>query len=398
VAAFRAAHAEDVDYHCWLQFELDRQLGTVAGEARARGVPVGVYQDLAIGSSPSGSDTWSFGDLFVERASIGAPPDDYSAAGQNWGLPPLDPRRLAARGYDYWTRLVRNALRHAGALRIDHVMGLFRQFWIPQGHGGADGAYVRFPADDLLGILALEAQRAGALVVGEDLGTVPRGLPARLARWSVLSTKVLYFERTPRGAFRPSSRYAARALVSANTHDMAPLAGYFSGRDLALRRAAGILTTDQELAAAREARAAEIAALVRRLRAEGVLRDAAATPDDLERRVGAAARGVVDLPSSDRASSNVELRAAVHALLARTPAALAGIAIDDLAGEVDPVNLPGVGRDRYPSWSRKMHRDLGELRRAPDAAATLAGVASRRTRARAVRRQRSRRDRATPVA
>jgi DNA integrity scanning protein DisA with diadenylate cyclase activity len=225
VGAFRAGAREAVDRHCFLQFELARQLGTVAATARARGVPIGVYQDLALGSAPGGSDPWSFPELFLNDIDLGAPPDDYSSSGQNWRLPPIDPRRLAASGYEYWIRLLRAAVRHAGALRLDHVMGLVRQYWIPAGMSGADGAYMRFPAADLFGILALESHRAGALVIGEDLGTVPRGLPAVLARWGVLSTRVLYFERSAHGVFRSARAYPTRALVAANTHDLTPLPG-----------------------------------------------------------------------------------------------------------------------------------------------------------------------------
>jgi 4-alpha-glucanotransferase len=351
VRAFAAAHPAAVDRHRYVQFELDRQLATVADEARDRALPIGIYQDLALGSSRDGSDVWAYRDVFLERASIGAPPDDYSRSGQNWQLPPLDPRALRASGYAYWVRLLRSALRHAGALRIDHVMGLFRQYWIPAGAEATDGAYVRFPSADLLGILALESHRAGAIIIGEDLGTVPRGLPRTLRQWGILSTRVLYFERTRRGGFRPARTYPRQALVGANTHDLIPLAGYWSGRDIALRAEMGLLS---DPAAAQAERARDRAALVRRLRRDRFLPAGGGHPDELS------------------------MRAAVHAFLATTPSALLGISLDDCSGEELPVNQPGAPLDVYPSWSRRMQMSVERLTTDRGVARTLAGVRRRR--------------------
>lgn len=374
VADFRIAHGDAVDYACFLQFELDRQLAMVAARARAAGLGIGVYQDLALGSSPLGCDPWAFPDLFLRGGvSIGAPPDPFAPEGQNWGLPPMHPLALARDGYRYWTSLVRGAFRHAGALRIDHVMGLFRQFWIPPGGSGADGAYVRMPADALLGILALESARARALVIGEDLGTVPAELPRALARWGLLSMRVLYFMREARGGFVPARRYGSRALVSANTHDMAPLAGYLEGSDLRLRRRAGQIPTDAALAAAERERAGEHGALIARLRRDRLLAAARAQP----------------VPA-------VDLHAAVHGFLARTPGLMLGIALDDLTGEREPVNLPGVGLDTYPSWSRKMRGAVDTLatdahvRRALGDVPKLRGATARRSRSRPRARSRAR--------
>jgi 4-alpha-glucanotransferase len=374
VAAFRATHAEAVDLHRWLQFALDRQLAAAARAGRRCGLALGIYQDLALGSAASGSDRWAFPDLFLDRVRLGAPPDDYAAEGQDWGLPAMDPRRLATGGYGFWTRLLRGAFAHAGALRIDHVLGLFRQYWIPAGRSAREGAYVRFPAEDLLGILALESRRAGALVVGEDLGTVPREVPRALARWGVLSSRVLYFERDRGGAFRAARRYPARALVTVNTHDLAPLAGWLAGRDLELRRAAGVLPDDRALAAARRTRAGERRALLRRLAAEGLLRGAAA------RAARHAAREPAGAPAATDRAAEAALRAAVHAFLCRTPAVLAGIALDDLIGETEPVNLPGVGLDRHPSWRRRLRLPLEALAADPGVRAALAGARARRRR------------------
>lgn len=350
VERFRADHFERVDYYRYLQFELDRQLTQAA---RAAELSIGLYGDLAIGTSPEGSDPWAFPGLFLDGVYIGAPPDEHSDLGQEWGLPPVDPRALRADGYRYWILLLRNALDHMGALRIDHVMGLFRQYWVPAGRPATEGAYMRFPAHDLLAILALESRRSGAVIIGEDLGTVPRGLPARLARWNILSSRVLYFERSRRGTFRPARQYSPRALVTANTHDHPPLAGYWAGRDLELRYQTGILDGEHALEQARQERQAARRALLRRLAAEGCL------------------------PTPEPPATAAELSAAVHAFLSRTPSPVLGIWLDDLTGEVEPVNVPGTGLDQHPNWSRRSSLAMEQLRRDPQVARTLQAVSER---------------------
>jgi 4-alpha-glucanotransferase len=334
VASAATRLATRVDYHRWLQFETDRQLGEACGAARDAGMRIGLYQDLAIGTAPSGADTWVFPELFVRRASIGAPPDPYSATGQQWGLPPLDPRVLRANGYRYFIDLIQSGFRHAGALRIDHAMGLFRLYWIPEGRSGVDGAYVRYPANDLLGIVALESVRNRGIVVGEDLGTVPPDVPPALAKWGVLSSKVLYFERGWHGSFNPASSYPKLSLATANTHDMASIAGFWQGRDIDVRRDVGLITSEDDLQRARSDRETDRMQLLRRLADEQVL------------------------PESPVPPTSIELRAAVHGFLCRTPAQLVGLSLDDVAGETDPVNVPGVGPDKFPSWTRKMRDPL----------------------------------------
>jgi len=346
VEALRGNLAEAVEFHAWLQFELERQLGYAAHAARRARVPIGIYQDLAIGAAPGGADTWSNPQLFLMRVSVGAPPDDYSARGQNWGLPPLDPRRLADDGYRHWIALLRACFRHAGALRIDHVIGLFRQFWIPEGMEGSQGAYVRFPADDLLGILALEARRNGALVVGEDLGTVPPDVPPALHQRGVLSSGVFYFEREGR-EYRPAAEYEPCALATANTHDMPTLEGFWRGRDVEVKREIGMIGTDEEAAEEMDSRDAERAAIRRRLREEGTL------------------------PPSAKPPRGPELRGAIHRFLCSTPAAMVGISLDDLVGEVEPVNVPAAPPDRFSAWTRKLSMPLEDLPNDPDVAAAL---------------------------
>ena len=351
VAGVRREHPDEVDFQRFLQFELDRQL---AEAARAGDLRIGLYQDLAIGSSPAGSDTWSFGDAFVRGVHLGAPPDPFQAEGQDWSLPPLDPRALVRDGYRYWILLLRAAFRHAGALRIDHVMGMARQFWVPAGRSPRDGAYVRFPLDDLAGILALESRRAGAVVIGEDLGTVPPGFRAELARWGVLSSRVLLFERDANGRFHPPRRYPRGALVTANTHDLPPLRSFWEGHDLVLRRDVGSIPDAAELERERAERERDRCELRRLLVDEGKLAR------------GASSRG------------DGRLRGAVHELLSRTPAALVGISLDDLSGEREPVNLPGIPADRFPSWTRRMSMPLARLAADSEARRALRGVRRRR--------------------
>jgi 4-alpha-glucanotransferase len=338
VADFRAAHREQVDFHRWIQFEIDRQLERAAQRGRDAGLSLGLYHDLAVGSSADGSDAWAHQNLFLSGAAVGAPPDDYATEGQNWGLPPISPHQLHADAYAYWIALIRASLRHAGALRIDHALGMFRQFWIPTGHPGREGAYVRFPTNDLLGILALESARHRAIIVGEDLGTIPPEVPATLRSWGVLGSRVMLFEREHDGAFRPAAAYEPLSLTTADTHDMPPLEGYWTGRDLELgltRR------NDPALAPALAARTRDRHALVDRLTADGIL------------------------PPGSDSLPGPALVGAVHRFLCSTPAALVGLSLDDITGETDPVNIPGLAYDRYPSWTRRMRLPVESLDSSP---------------------------------
>jgi 4-alpha-glucanotransferase len=346
VARFAEAHADRVNFHRWVQFEIDRQLGAAAAWARNAGMRIGLYQDLAIGSSAAGADAWAFRDLFVHGVTVGAPPDPYSAVGQNWGFPPIAPRALRNDRYRYFVALVRSGLRHAGALRIDHILGFFRLFWIPEGTSPKEGAYVRYPTRDLLGILALESVRNRALIVGEDLGTVPPEVPRALDKWGILSSKVLLFERNSKG-FKPARKYPDLALATANTHDIPPISGYWAERDIELRRQVGIVTGDEQVEELRRERSADLGALLRRLANEKIL------------------------PRARLPRSAAELRGAVHEFLCRTPSRLVGLSLDDLAGESDPVNVPGVGPEKFPSWTRKMRMSLEDLRVSPEVAAAL---------------------------
>lgn len=332
-----------VGYHAWLQFELDRQLGSAAHHAAEAGLALGLYQDLAVGSAPSGSDVWANPGLFRQGATVGAPPDMYSEEGQNWGLPAMDPFVLRATRYDYWIRLLRSGFRHTGALRIDHALGLFRMFWVPLGESARSGAYVTSFSDELFGIMALESMRHGAIVVGEDLGTVPPQVPKVLERWGVLGSKVVVFEWDhSTGRFRAAADYPRLALTTVNTHDLPPVTGWMRERDVTLRSELGDLSDEHQLAGARRARAHDRGGVIQILIEEGLLPHSAHDSLDAE-----------------------DLVRALHAFVRRTPAALVGLSLDDIALESEPVNIPGVWQDRYASWSRRMREPLEALLHSP---------------------------------
>jgi 4-alpha-glucanotransferase len=265
---------------------------------------------------------------------VGAPPDAYSDTGQGWGLVPLHPLRMRAEGYRGFVALVRRAFRQMGMLRIDHVMGLCRQFWVPDGATALDGGYVRFPQDDLLGILALESRRARALVVGEDLGVVPPGLREEMAERSVLRSQVLYFERGHDGSFVSPQHYAQSAFVSLGTHDLPTLAGYVEGRDLRVRRAAGNLESDLALARALAEREQAVRQLKQALRTAELL-PALPEPPSLE-----------------------ALSEAVHRWLAGANSRLIGLGLDDLTLEPDALNTPATLLAEAPNWSRRSRMTL----------------------------------------
>jgi 4-alpha-glucanotransferase len=329
VARFRAGHQDEVAYHAWLQWLLDEQLAAVPVPADG----LGVVNDLAVGFAPDGFDAWWFQDELAPGITVGAPPDPLGPHGQDWGVPPFVPARLAAHAYEPFARTIRAGMAHAGGLRIDHVMGLFRLFWIPEGAEPADGTYVAYPADDLLGVLALESARARALVVGEDLGTVAPGVRERLAAEGVLSYRLAWFERGADGRRRRAADYPRLALAAATTHDLPTIAGFLDGSDLAELRDIGVVAGDGVVDAA-AVQERERASLRRLLQEEGLLD--AGEPDG-----GATA-------------------AALHAFLARTPAMLVAATLEDALEVRRRPNVPGTTTER-PNWSLPLPVPLEEL-------------------------------------
>jgi 4-alpha-glucanotransferase len=322
VAEFAREHHQSVQFYKFLQWHIDRQLAEAQAHALASGMKIGIYHDLALATDRFGADLWANGAFYIKGARVGSPPDDFSPNGQDWAFPP--PHRDAHRdnGYALFAQSIRNNARHGGALRIDHVMRFFRLYWIPDGMPATRGAYVRDYANDLLGILALESVRGNFIVIGEDLGTVTGEVRRSLAETGILSYRLFWFERDGAGNFRRPEEYPAHAVVSTTTHDLPTLAGFAAGRDIEVRKAAGLI--DEEAYrfqhAAREDERARLSAV---LEATGFAGDP----------IG---------------------------FLLSTPCALAVVNQEDLTGETEQQNLPG-STWQYPNWRRKMKIPVEEF-------------------------------------
>jgi 4-alpha-glucanotransferase len=321
VAAFAAEQAGRVDFHRWLQWVLDQQLATAQDDAARAGMDLGIVHDLAVGVSPTGADSWMWQDEFARGISVGAPPDPYAQTGQDWQQPPWRPDRLAELGYAPFRELIRAALRHAGGLRIDHVIGLFRLWWIPEQASPTEGTYVRYDHDAFIAILMVEAQRSGAVVIGEDLGTVEPWVRDYLRERGILGTSVLWFE-SDGGAPLPPERWREYCLASVTTHDLPPTAGYLAGDHVRLRHQLGLLTRPLEVELADDH--AQQDAWLNTLSERGLL--------------GAHAR-----------EQQEETVRALHEALLAAPSRLRVLALTDAVGERRAQNQPGT-QDEYPNW------------------------------------------------
>ncbi|MGC0144386.1 4-alpha-glucanotransferase [Pseudactinotalea sp. Z1732] len=320
LARLRRELAERIDFHVWLQWVADAQLSRAQAVAKARGMSIGIMHDLAVGVHPEGADSWSLRGALASGISVGAPPDMYNQQGQDWSQPPLRPDRLAQQGYAPVRDMIRTVLRHAGALRVDHIIGMFRLWWIPAGQPPGAGTYVTYDHEAMVGVLALEAHRAGALVIGEDLGTVEPWVRTYLTERGILGTSVLWFEREADGAPLAPERYRRLVLGTVTTHDLPPTAGYLAEEHVDLRESLDLLTepVEQVRLAARAERAQMDQALVER----GLLPD---YPTERER---------------------VE---ALHRYVASSPAMLVGVSLADAVGERRAQNQPGTDTE-YPNW------------------------------------------------
>ena len=335
--AFAVAEAGEVDFHVWLQFLADRQLAAARDAALAAGMRIGLYLDFAVGEAPDGSGTWSDREMVVPGVHVGAPPDYFNAAGQDWGLAPISPVGMATSNAVPFRAMMEDATRRAGALRIDHAMALWQLFLIPEGMSPADGTYVRFPIGDMLRALAQASGTNGTIIIGEDLGNVPPGFRDVMDAAGILSYRILLFERDDEGFIAPRD-YPRSALVCLSTHDLPTFLGWWDGHDVELRAEFGLIGAEAAVEQS-EIRETERRQLLDDLADAGLLAKDATSESD---------------------PAGPALVVAVHRHLARTPSRLFAARLEDMVGEREPVNLPSTV-DEYPNWRRKLSLPLEEL-------------------------------------
>jgi 4-alpha-glucanotransferase len=327
VVEYAEQHLTRVNFHRWVQWLLDEQLTDVQAHAESVGMRIGVMHDLAVGVHPDSADAWALQDVLAQGVSVGAPPDMYNQLGQNWSQPPWRPEALADAAFMPYRNMLRTIMRHAGGLRIDHVLGLFRMWWIPDGMPAYEGTYVTFDHQAMLGILALEAHRADCVVIGEDLGTVEPWVQDALAERGILGTVILWFERDG-GGLRTPEHWRRDVLASVTVHDLPPTAGYLALEHVRIRAELGLLTGDES--AERLAAQREIDEWIDLATQRGLLGESPSTED---------------------------IVFALHQLLAQSPARLLGVSLPDLVGEVRAQNQPGTDQE-YPNWRVPLaHRD-----------------------------------------
>jgi 4-alpha-glucanotransferase len=325
----RREHGEEIEFHEFVQWIAHLQLDACAQRARRLGLPIGLYLDIAVGVDPAGFDAWNEQTAILREFAIGAPPDFFNPDGQNWGLAGFNPIGLIAQGFAPFRAMLRASMQYAGAIRLDHVLGLKRLYVIPSGVAADKGIYLRLPLDRLLDVVAKESHAHACIVIGEDLGTVPEGLRETLAQWGIWRYHVLIFERAADGSFLSPSAYAPDALVANSTHDLPTFAGWCRGADLQLRQSLGLGPGETE---------------AERAQARGALSNALAQ------------QGLAPL----RFRSVVEFMSA-------TPARLLMLSAEDILGVIDQPNVPGTTVE-HPNWRRRLPVDLADFARLDDLA------------------------------
>jgi len=348
VREFADAHWRRVLFHEWVQWQVDLQLAAAQAVARAAGMELGLYHDLALATDKCGADLWAYRRFYASGCRVGSPPDGFAPEGQDWAFPPPNSAALREDGYRLFIESIRRNSRHGGALRIDHFMRFFRLFWIPDGWPAKDGTYVHERWIDLLRILALESVRGQFLVVGEDLGTVPPELREAMERFGILSYRLFYFEKGDDGQPKRVQDYVRQALVSSTTHDLPTLAGFWAGRDIEVRRAAEMIGDDGQYRRQVDERRAEKGRMLEALIRDGLL------PHDFPR------------DAANWTELTGELHNAVIGYLASTPSMLLLLNQEDLTKETEQQNLPGTTW-QYPNWKRKMRFSIEELETLPGA-------------------------------
>ncbi|MDR1386595.1 MAG: 4-alpha-glucanotransferase [Propionibacteriaceae bacterium] len=321
VAVHARSQLRRIGFHMWLQWVAEAQLAAAQHRAEESGMRIGVMADLAVGVNPAGAETWALASVFARGVTVGAPPDAYNQAGQDWGQPPWRPDRLEEQAYEPYRAMIEAALRHSGALRVDHILGLFRLWWVPEGADPKDGTYVRYDHQAMVGILALEAHRAAAVVVGEDLGTVEPGVRDYLGQRGLLGTAVLWFEYDQNDQPKPPQDWRELCMASVTTHDLPPTAGYLAHDHVALRHSLGLLTESLADEIAKDVH--EQGAIIGLLEREGHLAPGERDPH--------------------------AIMLALHRHLASTPSRLLCLALTDAVGERRAQNQPGTV-DQYPNW------------------------------------------------
>lgn len=356
VRDFSDANAHEIEFFLYAQWLADEQLAAAQDFARTQGMRIGLYGDLAVGASPDGSEVWSNQSLYVQDASVGAPPDPLALSGQDWGIPPIDPQALRVQAFRPFVELVRDNMHRMGALRIDHVMSLFRLWWVPRGFSAVQGVYVHYPLDALVTLLARESAAAQCLVIGEDLGTVPDEVRHAMTQYQLYHYKVLLFEKHGDGRFKPPHDYLHHAVATATTHDLPPLKAWWRGEDLELRDRLGLYPSDDVAMRLHRERETDRVELLRALREARLWhwRDGEPLPE-----------------------FSAALARAIHLYLGATQAALVLVQLEDLIGMTDPVNVPGTHTE-HANWQRKLTVTTADIFARAEVRETLAALGKSR--------------------